>query len=486
MFQNEFTKELDNYITLLKKEKDTEKLDKTIKNILRFCQQLDIYPTDMVKVSKILEPTQEQCYYFSEIRDLCSKEIIYDNDHLKSILYTLYAYSHSCITNEKDIPFKIFEIIKTNISDEIVKNLLKSGQSRHIDTIPASLNGNLIKGDMIKYETGISLGSPVEKPEPKEFYTIYYGTNRKPKDSNDHSKGYGNKRSDKLHLGSCDIHIPEAHKHQFGEIKGSITDKLIHLDLSYGDIRLKQIKKYEDDLFWDELNDTFSRDQDEALIFIHGYNNSFKSAAIRAAQMGHDLKVKGATAFFSWPSKNRFLAYTKDETSIEVSIPYIKKFIISFAQKSGAKKVHIIAHSMGNRGLLNIIEDIQNDTPSIKFGQIVLAAPDVDKDVFLNIAHLYPKLSERTTLYVSPTDKAVWLSKVVHGAPRVGLTPPVTTINGIDTVKVNLNIELFDMQHSYVADAELLLYDIDRLLKTNDDPSSRLRVISTKDYWTLS
>jgi len=30
-----------------------------------------------------------------------------------------------------------------------------------------------------------------------------------------------------------------------------------------------------------------------------------KEAAIRAAQIGCDLKVPGITAFFSWPSKGR-------------------------------------------------------------------------------------------------------------------------------------------------------------------------------------
>ena len=44
-----------------------------------------------------------------------------------------------------------------------------------------------------------------------------------------------------------------------------------------------------------------SGEEPHALLYLHGYNTSFEEAAIRAAQIGFDLKVPGATAFFSWP-----------------------------------------------------------------------------------------------------------------------------------------------------------------------------------------
>ena len=36
--------------------------------------------------------------------------------------------------------------------------------------------------------------------------------------------------------------------------------------------------------------------------------------------MGFDLKVTGATAFFSWPSLGMTSAYTADEDTIQVSV----------------------------------------------------------------------------------------------------------------------------------------------------------------------
>ena len=57
-------------------------------------------------------------------------------------------------------------------------------------------------------------------------------------------------------------------------------------------------------------------------------------------------------AFYSWPSLGTTLGYTADEATIEASEPFITEFLSRFAAESGARRIHIIAHSMGNRGLL--------------------------------------------------------------------------------------------------------------------------------------
>jgi esterase/lipase superfamily enzyme len=44
----------------------------------------------------------------------------------------------------------------------------------------------------------------------------------------------------------------------------------------------------------------------------------------------------------------------------------------------------------------------------------ILAAPDVDRDLFLHLARLYPEHSERTTLYASDGDLPVHLSARMH------------------------------------------------------------------------
>ena len=69
-----------------------------------------------------------------------------------------------------------------------------------------------------------------------------------------------------------------------------------------------------------------------------------------------------------------------DEATIEASERAITEFLIDFTTNCGAEKVHVIAHSMGNRGLLRALQRIAASAETrtrIKFGQIFLAAPDV-------------------------------------------------------------------------------------------------------------
>ena len=115
------------------------------------------------------------------------------------------------------------------------------------------------------------------------------------------------------------------------------------------------------------------------------------------------------TAFYSWPSKGRLLGYHADEDSIQDSEEHIVDFLTRFVKSAQADRVHIIAHSMGNRGLLRSIDKIaatfQGQTKP--FGQIFLAAPDVAPTTFkikpplikaLPIARLYIFL-KKTKLY---------------------------------------------------------------------------------------
>jgi esterase/lipase superfamily enzyme len=218
----------------------------------------------------------------------------------------------------------------------------------------------------------------------------------------------------------------------------------------------------------------------------------FDEAAIRAAQIGFDLKVPGAMAFFSWPSRGGLDGYATDQASIEASEAAITDFLVRLATGSGAARVHVIAHSMGNRGLLRAIQRIMAQataTAGIRFGQVFLAAPDLDAALFRDLAALYPRISERTTLYVSARDRALEASRWLHQFDRVGYAPPITVVNGIDTVEVT-GLDLSILGHDYFAAAHGVLYDMHQLLSDNAAPDSRLRLHARKDpdgrrYWAI-
>lgn len=309
-------------------------------------------------------------------------------------------------------------------------------------------------------------------------YPVWFGTNRQPTPQWD---GFTGQRHHSVTRGRVEVYVPEAHR--FGETGSSFWQKLKRFDLRDDTLRVQHVERQDRDPFFAEIRNVLqlareSGESPHALFFLHGFNVSFEEAAIRAAQIGLDLKVPGATAFFSWPSRGNVAAYPADEASIEASERAITDFLIDFTTNCGAEKVHVIAHSMGNRGLLRALQRIAANARTqgaVKFGQVFLAAPDVDRDLFLDLARLYPQHAERTTLYASDGDLPVHLSAKLHDAPRAGYFQPYTVAPGIDTVAVP-DFDLDLLGHTYFAQAEALLHDIHDLMRHGTAPAQRQRI----------
>jgi esterase/lipase superfamily enzyme len=345
-----------------------------------------------------------------------------------------------------------------------------------------TVNGNIVGGDKIP-KTSFNL----DKCE----YPVWFGTNRCLNDRHDASKGYSSERDGVVHYGQCQVYIPRAHK--IGSV-GSPWWKRIS---TWTDDRLKVtgLDELERDLFWNQIKRQLARVnvvERQAVIFIHGYNVSFRDAALRAAQIGFDLSIQGAMAFFSWPSRGTLQGYMADEATIEASEGDIAEFMTNFVTKSGAKTVHIIAHSMGNRGVLRAVNRIAQRAQrrsGVTFGQIILAAADVDASSFRQLSSAYRTVARNTTLYVSKRDRAVEASHWLHQFPRAGLMPPICIAPGIDTVGVT-NVDVTLLGHGYVGDAREVLTDIHALITTGLPPGQRFglheqRTDQGEQYWLI-
>jgi esterase/lipase superfamily enzyme len=227
------------------------------------------------------------------------------------------------------------------------------------------------------------------------------------------------------------------------------------------------------------------------LIYIHGYNVKFREAAIRAAQIGFDLKVPGAMALFSWPSRGELSAYLQDADSVAASETSIVEFLSRITKAAGNARINLIAHSMGNLGLVRALNSAlaHEKLAGVRFGQIFLAAPDVDAKLFRALASVYPRCSEKTTLYVSSADAALFASRWLHKNQRTGYSPPVLIVPGIDTVEAT-KVDVDWLGHGYYAAAAGVLYDMAILLRSNLSPDQRPGLLLTKTesghpYWMM-
>lgn len=357
-----------------------------------------------------------------------------------------------------------------------------------VESLDEDIDPDIITFDPFEELAAAAPEEPVAPPEAQEF-RVWFGTNRKPEEGD--KLGFGNKRNRTVSYGYCDVYVPESHK--IGEIGSAFIRRLV----TRVDDRLKLVRTCAigADAYWTLLQSQLAATaagKRHAVVFIHGYNVDFKEAAIRAAQIGYDLGIEGAMAFFSWPSKGTVRGYQADQQTIEASEPAITQFLVDFARKSGADAVHVIAHSMGNRGVLRAVSRIVQDAEQrtgVEFANFILAAPDVDAETFANLASAYADLGKRTTLYISQSDLAVGLSEWFSQYPRVGYAPPVTVLKGIDTVNVT-NVDITLLGHSYVADARPVLTDMHALIFEGTPPEQRFGLRQRKTpagevYWDV-
>ncbi|MGH9531421.1 MAG: alpha/beta hydrolase [Terriglobales bacterium] len=231
----------------------------------------------------------------------------------------------------------------------------------------------------------------------------------------------------------------------------------------------------------------------EMLVFIHGFNYSLAEAAERAGQLQHDLEFAGPTVIYSWPSRESAQEYREDEDSLEASAETLGRVLQELYQRTRAERIHVIAHSLGARGLTKAaIRLSASGQPALpRLGQVILAAADMDRDALRERAATLAKMSERVTLYVSTVDRALLYGRRFHpkDAPRAGEGGPgLVVAPEMDTVDVTAVSESF-IGHTYFGISRAVLADVYELLHNNSPPKARFGLFQVKspegDYWAF-
>jgi len=164
------------------------------------------------------------------------------------------------------------------------------------------------------------------------------------------------------------------------------------------------------------------------LLFVHGFNNRFDDAVYRFAQIVRDSGVKAVPVLFSWPSRGSLWAYGYDRESTNYSRDALEELLQALAKDPAVGEISILAHSMGNWLALEALRQmsIRNGRVSPKIKAVMLAAPDVDVNVFRSqIAAISRVGGPHVTLFVSQDDRALAVSRRVWGdVARLGAIDP--------------------------------------------------------------
>lgn len=332
----------------------------------------------------------------------------------------------------------------------------------------------------------------IPQPEPTEaLIEILYATDRNQGGKQEAKSFYGVARGE-MSYGICVVAINiEKTKSEFADYSIWSAGFKNH-PANRGELR--EITKLEKGEFFEDFSNRINASQDNsALVFIHGYYRTFEIAAQETANLVYEINYRGAPVLFSWPSRHELSAYQGDVTSIDWATVHLRTFLEDLALKTGVQTIHVIAHSLGNRGFVNAFVDIIKN-PAIqsnwKFGEIVMVAPDLDQQIFeRDIAPVITKSPSRISLYVSAVDVPLWASKTVNLYPRLGdasETPAI--IEGIQTIDAS-QVANLAIGHTYYRESPRVMADLYYLINHRRDATDRptLKAIDTPNgqYWEI-
>lgn len=258
-----------------------------------------------------------------------------------------------------------------------------------------------------------------------EVSTVFVGTTRALGPSGIYSSG----RSEVMQFARYDVAIPP--DRQPGEIKYPKRKKL---DARTDFLTTKQEQYPSDPAFRADLSKALAANGREAVIYIHGFNNTFTEGVYRIAQLHHDLNLPGVALHYSWSSAAEPLGYVYDRDSMMFARSGLED-LIRETVASGARKVTLVAHSMGSFLTMEVLREIaiRDGRVMPQVSGVVLFSPDIDVDVFRMQAKEIGKLPQPFLIFGSGRDRVLRLSGLITGQKdRVGSMTDVARLADIE------------------------------------------------------
>lgn len=301
-------------------------------------------------------------------------------------------------------------------------------------------------------------------------HSIFVATTRK---ASADAKVFGNSRSAKLNFARVNVTVPKYHK--TGQIErkkpGKADDPLQFFTAT-------EVVSYDaQPQFSSALSADIAARGGRAMIFIHGYNTSFDSAVYRATQIAHDSGYPGTPVLFSWASGGKTKDYVYDRESASVARDQLEATLRLLVQ-SGARRIDIVAHSMGTWVTMETLRQLAltgDRNLGGKLGDVILASPDIDIDVFRSQMERYGKPDRPFFLLLSSDDRALRLSGILAGnKPRVGDfgDPAVLADLGVVVVDVSNEKSGDRLNHTKFADNPALVKLLGQRLREDDGYAS--------------
>jgi esterase/lipase superfamily enzyme len=296
---------------------------------------------------------------------------------------------------------------------------------------------------------------------------------------------YGTERG-QLSLGFASVTIPESH--QIGTLEQPKIYKFEFKSDPSRHIALREVSSSTEAAYFAELASTVAQSSiNDLLVFVHGFNISFEHAVRRTAQIAYDLALPFPVAAFSWPSRGTVTAYMQDADSASYAAPHFVEFVEKAISSANIGRVHVMASDMGARLVVDAMVRLSSNQGDMgsKIQNVIMIAPDVDRDWFLANAKAITTLVRQTTIYVSSEDLGLRAATAIHHFPRLGMAPIKELSKlGIDVIEVAGDAGYFN------PGARSVLSDVFALLQYGARAEQRtgLQSVVTPEgrYWKLA
>ncbi|MBK0024036.1 alpha/beta fold hydrolase [Ochrobactrum sp. S46] len=189
-------------------------------------------------------------------------------------------------------------------------------------------------------------------------------------------------------------------------------------------------------------------------VFIHGYNTNFTEAVYRIAQMASDADVDAVPILFAWPSEGSVAGYVADKDAVTYSRDQLVDLLSNLASKRTQGPITVIGHSMGGWLTMEAVRQLRigGRDAVIRRLHVVLAAPDIDVDVFGSQVAAIGPMSRPMTILVSRDDVALRVSEFLsterQRLGRIDVTDPK-----IAEATRKANVQIIDISELKTSDS---------------------------------
>lgn len=165
-----------------------------------------------------------------------------------------------------------------------------------------------------------------------------------------------------------------------------------------------------------DISRALAAEDNLAVVYVHGFNNTFAKGIYRVAQLAHDLQLPGVEVHYSWPSMGNPLGYAYDGDSALFARDGLEALLDELAA-AGAERIFLIGHSMGGLLTMETLRQMAiGDSATWRhLAGTVLISPDIDVELFHTQARRIGHLPQPFVIFTSQRDRALQLSARLTG-----------------------------------------------------------------------